>query len=68
MRDEVLAAALRQAEEFVAAGCDILDVGAESTRPAQFYGERPTALCRRRGRARGPGGPRHGRAVGRTSW
>jgi dihydropteroate synthase len=40
-RDEVLAAALGQAEEFMAAGCDILDVGAESSRPAQFYGEHP---------------------------
>jgi dihydropteroate synthase len=40
-RNEVLAAALRRAEEFVAAGCDILDVGAESSRPAQFYGEHP---------------------------
>ena len=38
---EVLAAALAQAEGFVAAGADILDVGAESSRPAQFYGEHP---------------------------
>lgn len=39
--DEVRAAALAQAEEFVAAGADLLDVGAESSRPAQFYGEHP---------------------------
>ena len=39
--DDVLAAAVAQAEEFVAAGVDILDVGAESSRPAQFYGEHP---------------------------
>jgi dihydropteroate synthase len=36
---EVAAAALRQAAAFVEAGVDILDVGAESSRPAQFYGE-----------------------------
>ena len=39
--DEVQTAALAQAEAFVAAGADILDVGAESSRPAQFYGEHP---------------------------
>ncbi|HEX2194403.1 MAG TPA: dihydropteroate synthase [Candidatus Limnocylindria bacterium] len=39
--DDVLAAARHQATEFVAAGADILDVGAESSRPAQFYGEHP---------------------------
>lgn len=39
--DEVVAAALAQAQRFVAAGADILDVGAESSRPAQFYGEHP---------------------------
>ena len=39
--DEVVAAALGQAARFVAAGADILDVGAESSRPAQFYGEHP---------------------------
>jgi dihydropteroate synthase len=39
--DEVHAAARRQAAEFVAAGADILDVGAESSRPAQFYGDHP---------------------------
>src|SRR3990172_2988813 len=36
----VVAAALEQARGFVDAGADILDVGAESSRPAQFYGER----------------------------
>jgi dihydropteroate synthase len=39
--DEVLAAALDQARRFVDAGADILDIGAESSRPAQFYGEHP---------------------------
>jgi dihydropteroate synthase len=39
--EEVVAAAGRQAAAFLAAGADILDVGAESTRPAQFYGEHP---------------------------
>jgi dihydropteroate synthase len=38
---EVLAAALAQARDFVESGADILDVGAESTRPVQFYGEHP---------------------------
>jgi dihydropteroate synthase len=36
---EVAAAALQQAAAFVEAGADILDIGAESSRPAQFYGE-----------------------------
>ncbi|HYN63181.1 MAG TPA: dihydropteroate synthase [Candidatus Limnocylindrales bacterium] len=36
---EVTASALQQAAAFVEAGADILDVGAESSRPAQFYGE-----------------------------
>jgi dihydropteroate synthase len=36
---EVVAAALGQARGFVEAGAQILDVGAESSRPAQFYGE-----------------------------
>jgi dihydropteroate synthase len=36
---EVGGAALRQAAAFVEAGADILDVGAESSRPAQIYGE-----------------------------
>ena len=39
--EEVVAAARKQAARFVAAGADILDVGAESSRPAQFYGEHP---------------------------
>ena len=38
---EVVAAALDQARGFVEAGAGILDVGAESSRPAQFYGEHP---------------------------
>jgi dihydropteroate synthase len=37
--DRVVAAALDQARQFVAAGADLLDVGAESTRPAAVYGE-----------------------------
>ena len=36
-----MGAALEQARGFVEAGADILDVGAESSRPAQFYGEHP---------------------------
>ena len=39
--EDVVAAAAQQAEGFVEAGADILDVGAESSRPAQFYGEHP---------------------------
>ena len=39
---EIVAAALEQARGFVAAGAQLLDVGAESSRPAQFYGEHPT--------------------------
>lgn len=38
---EILADALQLAHHFVAAGAEILDVGAESSRPAQFYGEHP---------------------------
>lgn len=38
---EIVAAALDQARGFVAAGARLLDVGAESSRPAQFYGEHP---------------------------
>ena len=38
----VTAAALEQASGFVAAGAEILDIGAESSRPAQFYGEHPS--------------------------
>ena len=36
---EIVAEALELARAFVAAGAEILDVGAESSRPAQFYGE-----------------------------
>ena len=39
--DEIVATAVEQAREFVAAGADILDVGAESSRPASVYGEHP---------------------------
>lgn len=39
--EQVVDAARQQAARFVAAGADILDVGAESSRPAQFYGEHP---------------------------
>jgi dihydropteroate synthase len=43
---EIVAAALEQARGFVAAGAQILDVGAESSRPAQFYGEhRPVSAA-----------------------
>jgi dihydropteroate synthase len=38
---EIVAAAVEQAAGFVAAGAQILDVGAESSRPAQFYGDHP---------------------------
>jgi dihydropteroate synthase len=38
---EIAAAALEQARGFVDAGAHLLDVGAESSRPAQFYGEHP---------------------------
>jgi dihydropteroate synthase len=38
---EILADALELGNSFVAAGAQILDVGAESSRPAQFYGEHP---------------------------
>jgi dihydropteroate synthase len=38
---EVTAAAVGQAEAFVQAGADIIDIGAESSRPAQFYGDHP---------------------------
>jgi dihydropteroate synthase len=38
---QIVAAALEQARAFVAAGAQLLDVGAESSRPAQFYGEHP---------------------------
>ncbi|HEX6473663.1 MAG TPA: dihydropteroate synthase, partial [Candidatus Limnocylindria bacterium] len=43
--DEVVKTALVQAGGFVEAGVDILDVGAESSRPAHSYGEhRPTSV------------------------
>jgi dihydropteroate synthase len=38
---EIVAAALAQSRSFVAAGADILDVGAESTRPRSAYGDHP---------------------------
>jgi dihydropteroate synthase len=38
---EILATALAQARDYVEAGAEILDVGAESSRPAQFYGDHP---------------------------
>lgn len=38
---DVVSAAEAQAAAFVAAGVDILDVGAESSRPPQFYGDHP---------------------------
>ncbi len=38
--DEVVAAAVAQAEAFVAAGAELIDVGAESTRPRSAYGDR----------------------------
>ena len=40
-RDEVVAAALAQGRAMVDAGADILDVGGESSRPRQAYGEHP---------------------------
>jgi dihydropteroate synthase len=40
-REEIVAAAVTQAHVFVERGADILDVGAESTRPAAVYGEHP---------------------------
>ena len=39
--DEVVRAALAQAAGFLAAEVDILDVGAESSRPAHSYGQHP---------------------------
>lgn len=39
--DEVVAAAIEQAGRFVEAGAEILDVGAESTRPRGAYGDHP---------------------------
>src|SRR5204862_655428 len=40
-KDEIVSAAVDRARAFVRAGAEILDVGAESTRPASVYGERP---------------------------
>ena len=39
--DEVVAAAVALATSFVDAGAEIVDVGAESTRPRDAYGDRP---------------------------
>jgi dihydropteroate synthase len=39
--DDVVAAAVEQARGFVASGAEIIDVGAESTRPRNAYGDRP---------------------------
>ena len=39
--EEVVAAAVEQARGFVEAGAEILDVGAESTRPRSAYGDHP---------------------------
>ena len=39
--EEVVAAAVEQARGFIEAGAEILDVGAESTRPRSAYGEHP---------------------------
>lgn len=38
---QIVATALQQARGFVDAGAEILDVGAESSRPASVYGEHP---------------------------
>lgn len=38
---EIVGAAVRLAADFVTAGADLLDVGAESSRPATYYGEHP---------------------------
>jgi dihydropteroate synthase len=39
--EQIVAAALDRARAMVRAGAELLDVGAESTRPASVYGERP---------------------------
>jgi dihydropteroate synthase len=39
--DEIVEAALEQAREFADAGAEILDVGAESSRPRNAYGDHP---------------------------
>ena len=64
--DEVVAAAVEQATGFVAAGAEIVDVGAESTRPRSAYGDRPAGRRRGGGRPRDPGGPRRCRRAGRS--
>ena len=38
---DVVAAAVEQARTFVASGAEIIDIGAESTRPRSAYGEHP---------------------------
>lgn len=43
---EITVAALDLAHAFVDAGADLLDVGAESSRPAQFYGPHPSTDAR----------------------
>ena len=45
--ETVLPAALGQATEFVEAGAHLLDVGAESSRPSQFYGDHPPISAER---------------------
>jgi dihydropteroate synthase len=39
--DDVVVAAVGQAEAFVVAGAELIDVGAESTRPRSAYGDHP---------------------------
>jgi dihydropteroate synthase len=39
--DEIVSTAVQRATSFVDAGAEIVDVGAESTRPRDAYGERP---------------------------
>ena len=39
--DERLAAAVEQAERFVAAGAEVIDIGAASSRPRSAYGDHP---------------------------
>ncbi|HKO32547.1 MAG TPA: dihydropteroate synthase [Candidatus Limnocylindria bacterium] len=52
--DEVVSAAVRQARGFVEAGVDILDVGAESSRPAHSYGEHPPVSAQQEAAVAGP--------------
>ena len=76
--DEVVTSAVEQAIGFVAAGAEILDVGAESTRPRTAYGDRPsvdeateTALaslsCGRGRGGRRPGVRQHRHVEGRRA-